>query len=769
MNEEQKNIPYLILDAGFSTESVNSVLNFLNGQSADAQMAYLVLTHGARYDGQTVSEIVASKTTWPIVELSNDEHLHPNVINLVPPGKYPIIDGGSVSLSDSDIVKGDGTNRNSSTGTEREGSAAQESSDEKSPPGQSIFASEDSFRTLANSIPQMAWVTDEEGNIVWYNQRWYDYTGTTLEEMKGWGWQKVHHPKHVDRVVKLIKHSFQTGEIWEDTFPLRSKDGKYRWFLSRAEPIRNSSGEIIRWFGTNTDITEKRKQESELNRSLERLKLAKDSARLGLFEFNLSDNHLEWEPLLKEIWGFEPDEEVNLDKFYERLHPADIEPTEAAIASSTDPDGSGRYEATYRVINRVTEKIYWIRASGVVVFKERKPEIMIGLVNDITDQKKLEESLQSALCELEDADAKKDEFLSVLGHELRNPLAALKASMEILQPKLQDGSELLSIMDHSIGTMSRLLDDLLDLNRIARNRVTLKIDTVDVREVLSEVVKLTRNVCEQKGHTLTFSSEDSLMVKGDPVRLEQIFMNMVFNAYKYTPEGGRIHVSAKRSGDEIRVSVKDNGLGLPEHLQGKIFDPFFQIKKEGHASQGLGIGLALAKKLVEMHKGRIEAESEGENKGSTFSVTLPAKAKTQNAGDAGSHSKTDEIVPGLRVLFIEDDPDNSILMPLVLKSLKCEVEVAVNGIEGLEKLGAYKPNVVISDIGLPDITGHELARRIREAGYKGLMIALSGYSHAEVREKSKAAGFDFHLSKPTNKEELAKVLSSVSEESVSPE
>jgi PAS domain S-box-containing protein len=611
---------------------------------------------------------------------------------------------------------------------------------------------------MANSIPQLAWMADETGYIFWYNQRWYDYTGTNLDEMKGWGWRKVHHPNHVNRVVQTIKHSFDTGKEWEDTFPMRSKDGEYRWFLSRAKPIRNQAGEIVRWFGTNTDVTENLQQKEALRRSEERLRLAKNSSRLGLFEYDILNNAIEWEPLLRELWGVGPDEPITLETFFAGLHPDDRQKTQQAIEKSTDPKGSGHYQVTYRVINKKTQAIYWIKASGTVLFDNKAPTRMIGLVDDITDQKKLELSLQEVVKQLQQVDENKNEFLSILGHELRNPLAALGGSVEVLQRKLPDEETICGFMQHSVNTMSKLLDDLLDLNRVSQNRIQLQTKIVDIGEVLNNVLRATETTYSKKDQHVTLHAAGKLQVIGDQTRLEQVFTNLVINACKYTPQGGKIALQADHLNGEIHIKVSDSGVGLANEAMDKIFEPFYQITQNDQAKQGLGIGLALSKKLVELHDGAITAHSEGQNKGSTFTVTLPAKAEIDTRADADKGYQPPQVKPGLKVLLIEDNEAILLTMPMVLEALECEVETAKTGQEGLDKVALFEPDVMLVDIGLPDISGHEVAEKARGNGFDGLMVAISGYSHTEMREKSLLVGFDYHLAKPAKLDELAAVL-----------
>lgn len=624
-----------------------------------------------------------------------------------------------------------------------------------------LYEREQQFRTMANAIPQLAWMADESGEIYWFNQRWYDYTGTRLADVEGWRWLERNHPDHVDRVTQRFKACLARGEEWEDTFPLRGGDGHYRWFLSRAKPIVNKHDQITRWLGTNTDITDQLRQAAALRDSENKLRLAMDTNKIGSFEYFLQREETHWDALLCELWGVDEDETPTQKIFWEGVHPEDAADVADKIESSLDPQSDGHYRAIHRVVNRKTKAISWIEASGQTFFENGQAVKMIGMVIDIGQRIKLEQSLQEAVRELQAIDRSKNEFLSILGHELRNPLAALSGSVEILEDSSGVDAAVFRVMKHSVSMMSKLLDDLLDLTRVSHNKITLTSETLDVAHVLESAVFATRSTCEGKGQSLVVDIDDGLYMHGDATRLEQIFCNLLVNASRYTPEGGAIELSAHRQGPFHEISIRDNGVGLQQdHLQ-KIFDPFFQIKQDEEAASGLGIGLALSKELTALHGGEIWAESEGENKGSVFTVRLPVTA-AKPASDLPVQ-KSAAIKPGLKVLLIEDNEDILATVPILLESLGCEVATAASGMLGLAQVKAFQPDALLIDIGLPDMSGHAVAERLRATGYQGLLIAVSGYSHKEIQEKSSLAGFDHHLAKPARLGEIADLLASVTD------
>lgn len=624
-----------------------------------------------------------------------------------------------------------------------------------------LYRSEEQFRSLANSIPQLAWSADIDGNMIWFNKRWYNYTGTRLKDVKNWGWGRLVHTENVEKVTGNIKRWFSEGKEWEETFPIRGKSGDYRWFLTRAVPFRNSDGDIISWFGTNTDISEQREQAQALHASEQKLRLAMNTNLIGTFEFFLIEEKTNWDGILRTIWGVADDETVTQALFWQGVHPDDAEQVRQALDEATAPNSEGRYHETYRVVNRRTGDVHWVEASGQTLVEDGVPIRMVGMVIDITARKMLEESLHDAVAELRQADTKKNEFLAVLGHELRNPLAALSSSVETLKIKPSAVSKVLDIMRNSVATMARLLDDLLDLNRISQNRIQLEFRPLDVTVPLQSAIAGHGNIISARLQHLETDFDTGLIVEGDATRLEQVFVNLLTNASKYTPEKGQVLISAKRAGADVEIRVVDSGVGIDKEYLEQIFAPFFQVKPKEDVTRGLGVGLALSRKLVELHGGTIEAKSEGENTGTTFLVRMPASELSKPKRNKRHHLKLPSIRPGTRVVLIDDNEDVLKTLPALLESLQCVTETASTGEYGLTCVGKMQPDAVLVDIGLPDISGYEVARRLRAGGFEGLLVAVSGYGHEEARESSSAAGFDLHLAKPARLEEISAALSSV--------
>jgi len=491
---------------------------------------------------------------------------------------------------------------------------------------QALIESEARFRTMADNISQLAWMADERGWVFWYNQRWFEYTGTTLDQMQGWGWTAVHHPDHLDRVVRRIQASWDSGEVWEDTFPLRGKDGEYRWFLSRALPVHDGSGRIVRWFGTNTDITERRRAEEALR----------------------------------------------------------------------------------------------------------------------------------------EADRRKDEFIALLAHELRNPLAPLRHGLEIQRLAGSDLTALeqaRTMMERQVNHMVRLVDDLLDVSRISSGKLVLRKSRVDVRDAIRNALETVEPTMRASRHEVRVGlPAEPLCVEADSVRLIQVFSNLLNNAARYTPAEGAISVSAVREGDAVIVSVSDNGIGIsPEMLQ-QVFDPFTQIRPAGESAQGgLGLGLPLARSLVQMHGGSIAATSAGLGQGARFDVRLPLDVEGLPAPQPvpARHE-----FPGARVLVVDDNVDAAQSLAMLLELMGYEAKAVYSGRAALEIAVAYDPVAIILDIGMPGMNGYEVARQLRESADSEnvVLIALSGFAQDDDRSRAMRTGFDAHLVKPVELETLEALL-----------
>jgi signal transduction histidine kinase/ActR/RegA family two-component response regulator len=372
------------------------------------------------------------------------------------------------------------------------------------------------------------------------------------------------------------------------------------------------------------------------------------------------------------------------------------------------------------------------------------------------------------LAGLRAADRRKDEFLAMLAHELRNPLAPVRNALRIMQmPNAPPNvlAQARELTERQIGQMSRLVDDLLEVSRVSRGKIELKKETVDLAAVLTRAVEAALPAVNARRHELKLAlPRHAVLLDADPARLEQVFVNLLTNAAKFTPHGGRIEVTAEHEGDRAVVRVRDTGVGIAADLLPRIFELFVQAEQGSDRTEGgLGIGLTLVKSLVELHGGSIVARSAGPDQGSEFHISLPGVVS--EAASAGQRAASAEPlrVPPQRILVVDDSKDAAESLALLLQLQGHQVRTANSGGEALPVAETLQPNVVFLDIGLPGMDGYEVARRMRgqPSGGRMLLVAVTGYGQDEDRRRSREAGFDHHLVKPADLAAVERILADV--------
>jgi signal transduction histidine kinase/CheY-like chemotaxis protein len=371
--------------------------------------------------------------------------------------------------------------------------------------------------------------------------------------------------------------------------------------------------------------------------------------------------------------------------------------------------------------------------------------------------------------ELRAADRRKDEFLAMLAHELRNPLAPLSNSLQILRltEALPPAVESLqSVMENQVAHLMRLVDDLMEVSRITRGKIGLKKEPIELAAVVASAVEISRPLIQAAGHQLAINvSPEPIVLEADSVRLGQVISNLLNNAAKYTDEGGQIWLSARCEGTEAIISVKDTGIGIPQAMLPQVFNMFAQLDGTlRRARGGLGIGLTLAKSLVEMHGGRIEVRSDGPGTGSEFIVSLPCLVAPRTAGPAAPKGRHEsQSLARRQILVVDDTHAAAHMLGRLLEKLGQSVQIANSAAEALQKVEERVPDLVISDLAMPEIDGLELARRIRQRpAVRGVtLVALTGYGQDSDRQMTREAGFDFHLVKPASVETLRQLLTSL--------
>jgi PAS domain S-box-containing protein len=512
--------------------------------------------------------------------------------------------------------------------------------------------SEARFRQLADAMPQIVFAATPEGNVDYFNRQWYEYTGVPEGETSFESWKHVHSPEGLARVMKAWPESLRTGQPYEIEYSLRRHDGEWRWHLGRALPIRDDSGRIVRWYGTNTDIHDRKVIEEQLAQALQ------------------SEQHARGQ---------------------------------AELASRT-----------------------------------------------------------------------KDEFLATLSHELRTPLNAILGWATMLRrpgatpAQVEQGAE---VIERNARAQARIIEDLLDMSAIISGKVRLEVENVDLPALVRAGIETARPTAEAKGVELASRIDPiaGTQVRGDQHRLTQVVWNLLTNAIKFTPRGGKVEVTLAAADGRVEISVADTGEGIAQEFVPFVFDRFRQADSSSTRRHGgLGLGLSIVKQLVELHGGTARAASAGAGKGSTFTVVLPASAlpisgvewpdrRTGTAPAMASDSECERI-SGLRILVVDDDEDARELVRRLLENCRANVVTVASAQAALGVLGREAFDVLVSDIGMPDEDGYTLMRKVRalppEKNGDIAALALTAYARGEDRLKAIRAGFHVHAAKPVDPAEL---------------
>src|SRR5262245_26931976 len=582
-------------------------------------------------------------------------------------------------------------------------------------------------------------------------------------------WLKCVHPEdrpHAEQAVRraLVDGEYDIDAEWRVVWP----DGNSHWIHARGKVFFDDAGRPLRLIGVDIDVTERKRAEDKLRESEQRLEMALEAAKLGSCHLNYSTNELNSSAAFKANFGREPDEEFTYEDLIEMIHPDDrervVEHKEKTIRNREE------YQDEFRVI-WPDGSLHWIAARGRGVYgADGKPLYCHGVMQDLTERKQMEEWIRRQTGVLREADRRKDDFPATLAHELRNPLAPLRNAVQILALRGDDSAVVAQtneLMDRQIQQMVRLVDDLLEVSRIGQGKISLQKAPVDLAEVVATAVETSRPLIESHRHKLTVLLPDRpVRVEADAARLAQVLSNLLNNAAKYTEDGGRIELIAERVREEAVLRVRDNGVGIDPEALPQVFDMFMQVESSTDRSQGgLGIGLTLVRRLVEMHGGKIEARSAGLGKGSEFLVRLPALTEPASESVRKPAEDSPTQAPGSlrRVLIVDDNADSAESMALLLRLDGHEVRLAYDGQSALEEAHAFRPDVMFLDLNLPKMDGYEVARRLRrEPAMRDMtLVAMTGYGQEEDRQHTQEAGFQLHLVKPVDFNKVEELLSSL--------
>ena len=635
---------------------------------------------------------------------------------------------------------------------------------------EALKASENDFKLLAETIPQIVWITRPDGWNIYFNQHWVEYTGLSLEESYGQGWNKSIHPDDQQRAWDAWQNAVINNGNYSLECQLRRKDGIYRWWLIRGVPVFDLNGNILKWFGTCTDIHDIKQAEIELIKAKEKSEesefFLKESQKVGLigsYKTDFISGYWKSSETLDLIFGIDKNYDRSIAGWLNMIHPDETEILNDYLTNEV----IGKkipFDKEYRIIRINDNQTRWVQGYGATTFDSSGNIVqMIGTIQDITERKIIESELKKAKEKAEENDRLKSAFLANMSHEIRTPMNGILGFSDLLkEPRLtgKEKHEYIRIIEGSGKRMLNIIDEIVDISKIESGQMKVDIRESNINEQIEYIYTFFKPEVEQKGMQLSYkyalSSKESV-IETDREKVFAIITNLVKNAIKYSDKGtiefGYI-LNAASEPNELKFFVSDQGIGIPKDRQEAIFERFVQADiGDKRAYQGAGLGLAITKKYVEMLGGKIWVESE-EEKGSTFYFTLPynTEPKEQVAvKNVSAACDSDNLNKKLKILIAEDDESSGMLIAIIVKSLSNSLIEVRTGLEAVE---ACRNNadidLILMDIQMPEMNGYEATRQIRRFNKKVIIIAQTAFGLSGDREKAIEAGCNDYIAKPIN-------------------
>ncbi|MUH00148.1 PAS domain-containing protein [Scytonema sp. UIC 10036] len=638
---------------------------------------------------------------------------------------------------------------------------------------------ETELRLLTNAVPVLISFVDAQQCYRFNNQKYEEWFGKSATEVKGKHLREVLGEVAYEVIRPYVEQVLSGQEVsFECRIPYSA--GGTRDVIATYVPHFDSQGNVEGFVVLVNDITPRKQAEETLRQSEERLRIAQKAANAGVWDWDMTTNRVTWSEEYYRLYGLDP---IITQPSYENWLSSIVEQDRARVDRATREALEHQIDLNveFRILHP-TQGERWLTAIGQTFYDDNKqPKRMTGIALDITDRKFAEQEREQLLErervsreQAETANRLKDEFLAILSHELRSPLNPILGWARLLQTRPFDrvsAKQALEAIERNAKLQIQLIDDLLDISRILRGKMMLNVCPVNLVEVVDAALETVRLSVEAKGIEIQkVVVGDIALVSGDSARLQQIVWNLLSNAVKFTPSGGQIEIRLEQVGTNARIQVKDTGKGITPEFLPHVFEHFRQedsttTRKFG----GLGLGLAIVRYLTELHGGTVKSESPGAGLGATFTVSLPL-LKHENAGKtdvAGCASTVDDTsqLAHLRILVVDDEADMRELIYTILEQTGAEIKVAASAHEALEVFTLFKPDLLIGDIGMPEIDGYELIRQVRslpsEQGGGIPAIALTAYAGEGDRHKALATGFQKHIAKPVEPEELIEAILSL--------
>jgi len=655
--------------------------------------------------------------------------------------------------------------------------------------------SEERYRTLIGACSSIVWCADPAGALSEPQDGWERYTGQPWEEHRGAGWLAMLHPEDRERIRVAWTQSMASGAVYDAQLRIwHAASASYRDHEVRVVPLREADGGVREWVGVCTDVTERRRAEQLVHVLLQLSQKLNATLDLEVLLDTLVQQAMALVGAQGGCAGVRTPEGMLSQRYFTTAGPVALQccwregqGLPGWLIRNKRPyltnDAAGDPQFSYAIWERFgvwcALSTPMLDAAGEVIgffqlhnkpggFRDGDRELLLAVSRaaSIAMQNALIHRKVLAADEaLRIADRRKDDFLAVLAHELRNPLAPIANSLRFLQfsgTVAEAGQPVLELMERQVRHLVRLVDDLLEVSRITSGLIELKREPVDIALALRAACDTSRPLIDAAGHRCTLQLPDEvLLLDGDPVRITQIFANLLNNAAKYTPPGGEILLDARRDAQEVVIMVRDNGHGISAEQLPRIFEMFMRGGRSLAAPQGgLGVGLSLVQSLVQLHGGTVCAHSEGPGCGSEFTVRLPLSSSGQRLPQTSLDAQLTATAQGRRVLAVDDNRDAADSLGWLLRTLGAEAQVAYDGPTALQLICDWHPELVLLDVSMPGMDGLEVAKRVRSDPTLAdvMLVALTGGGLEDDRRRSQEAGFDRHLVKPVDLGNLGEVL-----------
>ena len=662
-------------------------------------------------------------------------------------------------------------------------------------PADELRASEARYRSLVLASSAIVWNTPADGRFATPQPGWMAFTGQSHEQLLGWGWLDAVHPDDRADTTAQWRHALAQRVMYVCEHRLRCADGVYRYLSARAAPVIGSDGEVTEWLGIHVDIDERKRAEERLrlfDNMSQATRNAVDAKQVMEVNTRLLGQHLD---VTRCPYA---DLEADNDSFTIRhdwtaegaLSTVGVYSLNLFGARAAGEMRTGK-TLTIRDVDRELDAdngatmFNAIACKAIIccpLVKEGKLVAMMAVHEDRArdwtahEIALVEETVERCWAHIErvratgalrETDRRKTEFIAILAHELRNPLAPISNGLQVMRLAAHDPAKIAHVrdmMERQVNQMVDLVNDLLDVARITRGDVELKRARVSLASIVASAADTSRPLVDMHRHQFTIAlPQHELLLDVDATRIAQVFANVLNNAAKYTPDGGRIALVAEQDGADVLIRISDNGVGIPPEFAHSVFEMFTQVGTAmERAHGGLGIGLSLARRLLELHGGAISLLGDATVPGSTFEIRLPLASQPEHSARTPLKGDDEPPARALRILVVDDNADAADMLSALLSLLGHSTRSAASGAEALVLAAEWRPEVAFLDIGMPGMNGYELSERLGQLpGLKLVRIALTGWGEANDRARSKAAGFDHHLLKPCDLQEVEALLRAI--------